>query len=239
MDQGNIFFRTTGGDVLSNPINYANLDTSELKVLAQCARDALSSLEVELGQRENASAFFNDLSVKDCAQKLDLAAQNIKTLSRLRDKEARPVYTACKDLVKDGGDVATKAYRDFLNNVARQYSLGLAFLCIVSLEKYKIRSLKVQSRTNLLSYIESRKKYLDPAFFDKFAEQYNLPLSISTPNPSNRAGATVRELKRPTKRSRPDQSPIDAGQVRARETAEVLPSQRGRTKWTPTSIRTM
>ncbi len=185
MDSTSIVFRTTRGDFYPSTLEFDGLGDPELEALVQQTRDATLSLEVELEKRHSAILVAPSNLINDCEGKLQKTLQNFKILGRFDARAAKSVELAVSVLANEQTVRGSKVYQDFLNDIIRHCSYGLALLCAASLGKHNVIGMNAQSRTSLVYHLKSKKVSLSSPALDSLVTQYKLPPEIGMPRSPN------------------------------------------------------
>ncbi|KAG8405723.1 hypothetical protein J3458_021664 [Metarhizium acridum] len=161
-----LIMRTRGQGDLSPNDDLDGVDTGDLRILLQLARQTTYCIETELAARSALSRL--PTSVRNCIEKMHDTIQKLDVLQRL-DDTAGLMSTAAKIMQNEQTGRREKIYKQFLIDIRDHCGPSTTLLCAKSLGKRRIVDLNIRERISLLSYLKNNSKTFQHPVLDGLA----------------------------------------------------------------------
>lgn len=158
--------RTRAQGDLSPNDDLDGVDTGDLRILLQLARQTAYCIETELAARSALSGL--PTSVRNCIEKMHDTIQKLDVLQRL-DDTAGLMSTAAKIMQNEQTGRREKIYKQFLIDIRDHCGPSTTLLCAKSLGKRRIVDLNIRERISLLSYLKNNSKAFQHPVLDGLA----------------------------------------------------------------------
>lgn len=148
------------------------LSTEMLQALLLESRVVVTSIETELRRRNQGPHQNSKLDI--CRRNLQKTADEIRIRKRLGERGFEQAKSLHGQFTGEQSDRSWKAYREFLEDVARQCGPESALLCHIGLGKHRVTNLKSEDRVNLLQILKDEHVSLSSDELKRLAESYHV-----------------------------------------------------------------
>ena len=162
--------------------------TPELEILLLQCQQAAERLKVYLTSRRP-EAQRQEEGTMHLHQALTETAGEISRRRLLEGKKVTRVEEAMRIVDTEQSDYRAKRYSRFLQTVLRQFGRGMFIICASSLSQKQVSENNEQTRSSLLSFIQSEKESLDSAHLQELAARLRFPSDDQCLSPPPEIGA--------------------------------------------------